>query len=803
MTLATMEALRTIAPSWPLQQTVAVNPFWNQIDRPFSEVMAKMSHLIHSPLYMPAAYYLEKYQRGEIKEHDLEMAGRAVHASGARDSFDLRHFVQVTSDLELGKSHGNCFSDFFDQRTGSNWHAFVTSEIAKYASAFFDTGQALARFPWSDLGFYRAWFKAQAFDRSFQCQGIGRFYEIIEEFGPLAPEMAMDRIAARFGFSNDEALGTYLSRLSLLNVGWASQFGYNDWKALLGCESNSKCRSVDLIAVQMIVDYALAASFEGSHPQITQAWIESFNRGLYQSQTGLEAFEVERIWQAALEISRQRQLAANIHPGKEQSGLPRVQIAMCIDVRSETYRRAIESVSAEIETIGFAGFFGLAFDYVKLDEKTASPRAPVLLKPSFKVQEEAIDGQNNRRVAATLADSYFRNLRKAPLSSFFFVEVFGLPVFGKMLARFFRSLANGGRSALPKRFSDQATRPSPTSVFSENDQDMQLDEKIERAAKILKHMGLASRFGKLVVFAGHGSQNVNNAFQSASDCGACGGHSGDVNARVFATLLNDPEVRKGLRKSQINIPDTTHFAAAIHETVTDELYILDRSQIPDSCKEELAFLSTAIKEAGELARQERRIARSGTLDSSPWRRSRNWSEVRPEWALAGNSCFIVAPRRFTLHSSFAGQAFLHDYDWHQDVNFETLELIMTAPMLVTNWINMQYYVSTVAPKIYGSGNKILHNLVNENGVVEGNGGDLRIGLPWQSVNDGTRFVHEPVRLSVFIAAPVDEIEKVIAKHPTVQNLVENEWLFIFQIDDQSGESRQRLKGGGYVAIRNA
>ncbi len=35
---------------------------------------------------------------------------------------------------------------------------------------------------------------------------------------------------------------------------------------------------------------------------------------------------------------------------------------------------------------------------------------------------------------------------------------------------------------------------------------------------------------------------------------------------------------------------------------------------------------------------------------------------------------------------------------------------MTAPMIVTNWINMQCYASVVGNKRYGSGNKSLHNV---------------------------------------------------------------------------------------------
>ncbi len=394
----------------------------------------------------------------------------------------------------------------------------------------------------------------------------------------------------------------------------------------------------------------------------------------------------------------------------------------------------------------------------------------------------------DQKVATTLFRSFFRNLRKAPLSSFLFVELLGLPALFRMGASVLGSLNPGRRRSLPPKFADTKTRPELI--------DQSQEFRVQTAANVLTHMGIVGRFAKLIVLAGHGSHNTNNPFVSAYDCGACGGHAGDINARFLADLLNDPEVREGLSQRGIEIPSSTLFIPAVHETVTDHLHILDQNKVPDSHRPQIKKLLAAIEAAGEKTRLERQFARSNQLDSSPWRRTRNWSEVRPEWALAGNSCFVVAPRRFTSGANFDGRSFLHDYDWKKDLNFATLELIMTAPMLVTNWINMQYYASTVAPNVYGSGNKLLHNLVNETGVIEGNGGDLRIGLPWQSVHDGQKFVHEPVRLSVFIAAPSAEIEKIVEKHPTVKNLVSNRWLHLFQIADD-GTIRQRTGEGEY------
>ena len=121
---------------------------------------------------------------------------------------------------------------------------------------------------------------------------------------------------------------------------------------------------------------------------------------------------------------------------------------------------------------------------------------------------------------------------------------------------------------------------------------------------------------------------------------------------------------------------------------------------------------------------------------------------------------------------------------------------MTAPMVVTNWINMQYYASTVDNKLYGSGDKVLHNVVGGNvGVFEGNGGDLRIGLPMQSLHDGEEFVHTPLRLSVFIEAPRGEIDRIVAAHAVVRQLVDHEWLFLFHIEP-AGIAVSRYRPGG-------
>ncbi len=121
-----------------------------------------------------------------------------------------------------------------------------------------------------------------------------------------------------------------------------------------------------------------------------------------------------------------------------------------------------------------------------------------------------------------------------------------------------------------------------------------------------------------------------------------------------------------------------------------------------------------------------------------------------------------------------------------------LELILTAPVVVASWISLQYYGSTVAPQAFGAGNKLLHNVVGGIGVVEGNGGPLRPGLPWQSVHDGEKPAHEPLRLAVCIEAPREAIVDVLRRHDGVRALFDNRWMHLFALD-----------GGGRMAWRYA
>lgn len=796
-----VSAQQVVVPTWPLQNTVAVNPFWHRRGQHFSQVMEDLAPIFHVKLYMPLPYFLEAYRSGLIKSDAVESVleearGRLLHVPASVE--DLLQVSHVAAD---DSHHVFAAAEFLDQRSGTRWRDTLVAEIGKYAAAFFDRSQAMVKFPWREQGFWRAWLSAQKYDESMTEAGIEDMQGSFAPFQKLGAQEFIQTIATRLGLSDSAHLSQYLSRLLALTFGWATQFNYVTWQKGLGYSTQSEAEVTDLVAVALAYDYAILQQGLRRDPTLDARWKESLQASISTNHKTVHVFQLSEIWLAAFERSYQMQVASQIVPEKAETVRPKFQLAMCIDVRSEMYRRAIERIAPGLVTIGFAGFFGIPFDYQKVDEEDSGHRLPVLLSPAFKVQETLSPGEVQKVRSRSYLKAFFRNLRKAPHASFVFVEVFGLYALSDIIRRFSDSLfARPVSTDVPARFACHSGEPGTVAAGTKDHKPLQLEDRIERAAFVLRHMGLKNQFARLVVLAGHGSVNANNAFTSSLDCGACGGHPGDINVRFLANLLNDPAVRQRLDERGTRIPADTWFAPAIHETVTDELYILDEHKVPASHNADLTEFRAQAKIAGERTRQERQWSRSRYLDQVPARRSVNWSEVRPEWGLAGNASFIVAPRSWTRGANLSSRSFLHDYEWRHDEGFKTLELIMTAPMLVTNWINLQYYASTVAPSVYGAGNKVLHNLVNESGVLEGNGGDLRVGLPWQSVHDGERFVHEPLRLSVFIAAPRAEIEKIIAQHTVVRELVDNEWLYLLHIDDMTSSITRRAPGGLYRPI---
>ena len=752
--MAAKAAAGLIPPVFPLQATVAVNPYLGMAGKGLADVAARMARVGGVAVTMPRGHYAAKVASGEVTDADIiaalapGMTLATVKAALARPE-PVPTRVPTVADLAAAAS-------------GIDWPGIMADRIGLWAASHFDMGQALWQAARGRSAF-DAWRGFAGHDLTPEIEGLTSFATHVAE-APDEAWPALARSVQALGISAAEAEVYFHALLHGLG-GWAQVARWKLWEAELAGGSDDTI--TDLLAIRLIWEEALLARYGD---KIGAAWAAAKAQMAAPLAPSADDL-VDVVLQEAVERAGQRRLADKLAlpPARQADARPVLQAAFCIDVRSEVFRRALEGVQGGIETVGFAGFFGLPLAHRAFGSVEVQPHLPVLLNSamtsapaaSSKPLEEAV------KIAARGTRAWGR-FRQAAVSSFAFVEAAG-PIYAGKLVRDALGLKGG------------AAAPDPVPEIAGLD----AETRVATAAAVLGAMSMKSGFAPVVILAGHGATVTNNPLASGLHCGACGGQTGEVSARALAGLLNAADVRAGLGAKGVTVPADTRFVAALHDTTTDEVTLYDVDGV------DLAVVRGWLAEAGVRARTERALRLPG---AKPAARAADWAQVRPEWGLAGCSAFVAAPRNRTAGRDLAGRSFLHSYDWRQDTGFGVLELILTAPVVVASWISLQYYGSVVSPEAYGAGNKLLHNVVGGFGVLEGNGGAPRVGLAWQSVHDGAGLQHDPLRLSVVIEAPEAAMNDILARHDGVRALFDNRWLHLLAMDD-AGQISSRYTGG--------
>ncbi len=787
------EAARVIAPLWPLDTFVAVNPLWDLRHLGFHGAIRESRPVLGVRGYPSAGFIAHQISQGRITEQDLEAARASSRAPG-RAGRPERNYTLTRAEE-------------YDRATGSDYADKLDREVAKWCAAFL-AGQGGAQ-----SGFHAAWREAVIRDPGAR-RLLGRAGRAALASVPADPEAAVLKALEDLKVDGDERVPQLSAQLARM-PGWA---GHAKWRSLWAGENapGPSIELIDYLAVRLSYEAALLQGLQpankgGSRPPSTAGGSQGPRRaaGKAGSDPGSGHADSERgdVALAAYEIHyRDILLAALDKANQPRRAVPQAQAVFCIDTRSEGIRRHLEA-HGDYETFGFAGFFGIALDFHALGAQEGVALCPVLLTPGVKARELPSAGADliTRRWltagrSAEAAREAFEEARGGWMASYTLAEAAGLAAAPVSTLKTLAPTLHGRlRSAI-----GGLVAPEPATTI-EIEAGMDDEAQARFAHSSLTTMGLTGGFAPLVALIGHGSTTENNPFASSLDCGACGGNRGLDSARAAAAVLNRPVVRKLVAEMGIRIPEETYFVAGEHDTATDTVTIADTGLVPPSHADALARLQADLDRAGRALAEERagdfpkhRHGRAGAH-----RRSRDWAEVQPEWGLARNAAFIVGPRSMTENVNLGRRTFLHSYDHLVDPQGKALEAILTAPMVVAHWINAQYYFSTVDPEVFSAGDKVAHNIVAGIGVVQGTGGDLKPGLPLQSLFYNGRPYHEPMRLLCVIQAPSDLIEEVIARNGILQELFDGEWVHLAARDSESSSWRLRGPGGSWAPWRPA
>jgi uncharacterized protein YbcC (UPF0753/DUF2309 family) len=742
------KAAKVIGKTWPLYSFVTSNPLSGYENLHFNEAVLNAKHYLNATIFPKPAIFKQALQIGEIdrkilsnllKENDLDGTPGFYLDQMENDKVEM---LNPTHELD--------------------------GMMSKWLAAFMDEGLAEWEMPGKKEGFYLAWRKLAKYDKALSIKSISDI--------PASSTEALDD--ALKGFIVEQYQEIFTQHLAAL-PGWT---GYINYRTV----ADSNWQKEYPISLEQYLAVRL--------------WIaKKLNISILQhkkSNAAVKDAQLKYVWLKAWEQSWQKNmihLVRSASASNEDEKRPDAQLVFCIDTRSELIRRHVET-QGNYETYGYAGFFGIAMDYTNLEDDITRKSCPPIVGSAYQVTEISASDKHQEMVTyrkknevSQFKEYFFKRMKNMLPSTFGYVEGSGL-FYGFSLIG--RTLSAGSLYRFNNKnknsFEDIAEpQINCTNAQTENE-GIPLADKVAIVKSAFDLTGWKN-FASLVIFAGHGSHTANNPFASSLDCGACAASPGRHNARMLAKLANLKEVREVLAtKHKLVIPADTVFIGAEHNTTTDEIEIFDAA-VPVSHQLKLKRLKENLKNAQKTATKDRLGVENSVASAE--RKANDWGETRPEWGLAKNAGFIVAPRSLTKNTNLNSRCFLHSYDWRQDITGGALEGIMQGPMVVTQWINNHYYFSTVDNNTFGGGSKITHNVTGRFGVVQGNGGDLKIGLPLQSVSEtDSKMYHQPLRLSVLINAPLPRIIDILTRNENLKSLLDNEWIYLMVMDPTDDNS---------------
>ncbi len=701
----------------------------------------------------------------------------------------------------------------------------MSSVLFKFLPSYFDFGMSYWQMPHREKGIWKCFCEIYSKSSFFRPNFLKCLERITDGMKQDTCDEATALLIQRLAIPN-EHLDDYMFRTLYRYKGWTGTIKsleeMPEWIPNPDIKADFKevipvILTLELAAIQSVCELlSLRIPVYKSEPLYDPKFIASIVRALairYSDKFPIEVTQFtdenrQEIWQRAYEDSFYNQFLSAYRKcaieDKPKYKLPNYQVFCCIDDREESFRRQLAQIDPGVETLGAAGHYALDMRFKGVPEKHYRKMCPhPVVTPSVQIHE----------VAEKLEDAMPKKLQlygevqwaitqasKTLIGSFIHTIFSGIV----NLVPYLMDVLSPKNSSKLRRYL-AAHEPKTKLVYkketNENIEGWTLEERIARATAILRGSGLSDNFSPYMFFLGHGSNSLNNPHEAAHDCGACAGGRGAPNGRLFATICNEPEVRAGLAKNGVIIPDSTLFIGGYHNTCSDEVLLFDLPKLlePHLQKYIDTIYRGAVLDAKERCRRfdevKTDLSEKGFADYAHGR-AMDLTQPRPEYGHCTNAITIVGPRYLTRNLFLDRRAFLVSYDYKVDPEGKFLRGTLGAVGPVTAGINLEYYFSFVDNEHYGCGTKLPHNVTALVGVMNGHLSDLQLGLPWQMVE-----VHEPTRLILLVCCKLETMETILGEAFGYTNepghfqcLVKHNWITL-AVHDQDQEKIFLWQGG--------
>ena len=394
----------------------------------------------------PEEAYLTNLWKSTLAALELSDSNSRHHSS--EDPYSKISDGSPTS-LSISLPTQRTISDWVDRLGEAGLVDQINNQLIKWLAAFLDEGLAGWEMPQREEGFYQAWRQLVQEDFSGTLLGIKDFAGKIRDL-PEDPEDAICLFLHKLRIPQEQ-WKDYLSRQLSLLPGWTRYIRWLGEHPTYHAQRSHPIDTTQYLAVRLFYETELTQAacqqewgIDGTVPALVAFWkdrpdeyrnrIEGAAHSIDQTKQAvcrdawrffhlaqfLEVSPIEvhdfspsdaqailhwindfpsdqhsPVWLEAYEDSFREEILRKIsvHRGSVPAleARPRAQLVLCIDVRSESFRRHIEA-QGPYETFGFAGFFAIPISHQAFDSHERSFLCPVLLTPNHAVTETPRSG---------------------------------------------------------------------------------------------------------------------------------------------------------------------------------------------------------------------------------------------------------------------------------------------------------------------------------------------------------------------------------------------------------------------------